>query len=73
MATSSEPGRTSAYSNDLRWKMVYQKEALSLTLSVIASNLCVDVSTVKRVLKVHSAEFYFHKPITVKGEGALYN
>ena len=52
MATSSEPGRTSAYSNDLRWKMVYQREALSLTFSVIASNLCVDVSTVKRVLKL---------------------
>ena len=52
MATSSELERTSAYSNDLRWKMLYQKEALSLTFSVIASNLCVDVSTVKRVLKL---------------------
>uniref|UniRef100_A0A1X7V458 Paired domain-containing protein n=1 Tax=Amphimedon queenslandica TaxID=400682 RepID=A0A1X7V458_AMPQE len=51
MATSSEPARTAAYSNDLRWKMVYQKEGLSVPYSSIASNLCVDISTVIRVVK----------------------
>ena len=43
--------RTAAYSNDLRWKMVYRKEGLSLSYSSIASNLNVDISTVIRVVK----------------------
>lgn len=33
--TSSEPCRTSPYSEDLRWKMVWQKEVLGFTYSKI--------------------------------------
>ena len=51
-ATSSEPWRTSAYSEDLRWKMVWQREALGLTYHEIASNLNVDKSTIVRVVKL---------------------
>lgn len=49
--TSSEPWRTAAYGEDLRWKMVWQREGLRLTYSRIASNLNVDKSTVMRVLR----------------------
>ena len=45
MATSCEPNRCSAYSDDLRWRMVYQRTALGLSYREIASNLYVDVST----------------------------
>lgn len=48
--TSMEPGRTSAYSEDLRWRMVYQHEVLGLSYRKIARNLNVDHSTVNRVL-----------------------
>ena len=39
---SCEPERTSAYSEDLRWKMVYQREILGLTYDSIAQNVGVD-------------------------------
>ena len=42
MATSCEPNRCSAYSDDLRSRMVYQRTALGLTYREIAANLCVD-------------------------------
>ena len=50
--TSSEPWRSSAYSEDLRWKMVWQRESLELAYSKIASNLNVDESTVIKTLKL---------------------
>ena len=43
--SSYEPNRTSAYSNDLRWRMVYQCVGLDLTFKTIANNLGVDIST----------------------------
>ena len=46
MATSCEPKRCSAYSDDLRWRILYQRTALGLSYREIAANLCVDVSTV---------------------------
>ena len=49
---SCEPGRTSAYSEDLRWRMVWQREAIGLPRSVVASNLGVDESTVFRTLQL---------------------
>lgn len=52
MATSCEPKRTSAYSEDLRWRMVYQFEGLSLSYAQIASNLNVDEATVRRTVKL---------------------
>ena len=45
--SSAEPHRTSPYSSDLRWRMVYQKELLGLTCR---ENLNVDASTVSRVV-----------------------
>ena len=50
--TSSEPARTSSYSNDLRWKMIYQREGLCFPFHRIADNLNVDISTVKRICKI---------------------
>ena len=50
--TSCEPGRTSAYSEDLRWRMVWQREALGLTNHAICRNLSVDKSTVVRTLEL---------------------
>ena len=44
-----EPARKSAYSNDLRWRMVWQREVLGYKLKRVASNLCVDMSTVHRI------------------------
>ena len=49
---SSEPWRTSPYSEDLRWKMVWQREILGLKYSRIARNLNVDESTVIRTLQL---------------------
>ena len=53
MATrfSCEPMRTSAYSEDIRWRMVWQREVQGLTLEQVAWNLSVDVSTVHRIVK----------------------
>lgn len=46
---SAEPYRTSAYSSDIRWRMVYQHEVLGLPCREVAKNLSVDLSTVSRV------------------------
>ena len=49
---SCEPHRTKAYSDDLRWRMVWQKEVLDYTYKDISLNLNVDLSTVWRVVKL---------------------
>ena len=41
----------SAYSEE-RWRMVWQKQALGYTCAKIAQNLCIDKSTVSRILKL---------------------
>lgn len=46
---SCEPRRASAYDEDLRWRMVWQREGEGFTLEQIARNLNVDKSTVLRV------------------------
>lgn len=48
--TSCEPDRSSAYGEDLRWRVVWQSEALLYSPSKIAANLNIDESTVRRVL-----------------------
>ena len=48
--TSCEPKRCSAYSDDLRWRMVWQREGLGYTYDDVAKNPCVDKSTVKRIV-----------------------
>ena len=50
--TSCEPGRSTAYSVDLRWRMVFQREGMKLPYADIAKNLNVDESTVKRIVKI---------------------
>ena len=52
MARSYEPNRTSAYSDDLQWRMVWQREALGFTYSQIATNLGVDKSTAHRTVQL---------------------
>ena len=48
--TSYEPGRTVAYSEDLSWRIVYQRYGLQLSYWKIAMNLNVDQSTVCRII-----------------------
>jgi transposase len=36
----------------LRWRIVWQSEALGISCSEIATNLSIDISTVKRVLQI---------------------
>ena len=48
---SCESARTKAYSNDLCWRMVYQRCMLGLTYEEVASRLSVDPSTVWRVVQ----------------------
>lgn len=50
MATTCEPHRTSPYSEDLRWRMVWQREIRGLKIKQVASNLGVDPATVSRVV-----------------------
>ena len=52
VAMSLNPGKTSAYNEDLRWRMVWQREALELDLKTVASNLGVHPSTVSRVVRL---------------------
>ena len=47
---SAEPGRKTAYSNDLRWRIVYQGIAMNLPLVKIAQNIAV--STVHRIYRL---------------------
>ena len=52
IAFSCEKNRTAAYSDDLRWRIVWKYEAEDKSQNRIAENLCVDKSTVSRTLKV---------------------
>ena len=49
---SCEPTRKRAYDEDLRWRMVWQREVTGLKLREIARNLSVDISTVCRVIRL---------------------
>ena len=52
---SYEPHRSSAYSEDMRWRIIWQKYTLGYTFATIATNLNVDLSTIRRVLDTFSA------------------
>lgn len=47
--TSCESERRAAYSDELRWRMVWQREGCGFTLDQVASNLNVGLSTVYRI------------------------
>ncbi len=49
MSSSAEPGRKKAYANDLRWRIVYQRVGMSLSLEKFTSNLNVSTSTAYRI------------------------
>lgn len=49
---SCEPFRSSSYSNDLRWKMIWQTLGLMLPTKQVAMNLNVDESTVRRTTRL---------------------
>ena len=49
---SCVPNRCSAYSEDLRWRMIYQYDALDLTCDEVGTNLCFDPSTVSRAVQL---------------------
>ena len=49
---SCEPKRTSAYSNDLRWRMVYMVEMQNKRYRELAENLAVGPSTVYRTVSL---------------------
>ena len=60
---SCEPGRKKAYSNDMRWRMVWQREVLGYKYDQIAANLNVHPSTVWSVTKLFdSSGSVDHKP-----------
>ena len=42
---SAEPGRTKAYSPDLRWRVVWQRIAMELSCRDVAERLCISVGT----------------------------
>ena len=48
--SSCEENRTSAYSEDLRWRIIYHVHALGRSCSETACCLCVDASTVRRTV-----------------------
>ena len=48
---SAEPGRKAPYSTDLRWRMVWQRFGMELTLKHIAGRLNAAVSTVHATCK----------------------
>lgn len=49
---SCEPRRSSAYSEDVRWRIIWQSQALSLSSKEIAIHLNIDILTVKRILHI---------------------
>ena len=49
--SSCEPGRTRAYSNDMRWRIVWLKLS-ELSSKQIATRLCIGYSTVSRIIKM---------------------
>ena len=55
MSYSCEKGRSSAYSEDMRWRMVWQKEALGKSLAKVSKNLGMDKSTISRTLSLFFA------------------
>lgn len=50
--SSCEPGRTRAYSNDMRWRIVWLKLSEELSSRQIATRLCIGYGTVSRIIEM---------------------
>ena len=50
--TCCEPGRKAAYHEDLRWRMIWQKEVIGPSIREAAKNLGVDPATVSRTSRL---------------------
>ena len=66
--TSCEAHRSSAYSEDLRWRMVWQCEALRYTHARVAENLGVDRLTVSRTFQIFHVSGSVTKKVYPKSE-----
>ena len=63
MSRSAEPTRRAPYSNDLRWRIVWQRIALGHGFEKIASNLNISVGTAHNIFKLFEATGEVdHKP-----------
>ena len=63
MFRSAEPTRRAPYSNDLRWRIVWQRIALGHGFKKIASNLNISVGTAYNIFKLFEATGEVdHKP-----------
>ena len=49
---SAEPMRRASCSNDLRWRVVWQRLAKGLTYKRIAEYLCISIGTVCNIIKL---------------------
>ena len=49
---SAEPGRTKAYSSDLRWRIVWQRIGMGMSFRKIAANLNISVGTAYNIFKL---------------------
>ncbi len=49
--TSAEPSRTSAYSTDIGWRVVWQRIGMGLTYKEIAYRLQIAVGTARRLFQ----------------------
>lgn len=54
--TSCEKLRSSAYSEDLRWRVIWQRYGDGHTCQQVAENLLIDKSTVSRITKLFDAK-----------------
>ena len=52
VSTSCKSICSNAYSEDLHWQIVYQRDGMRLSYERIAANLSIDPSTVRRTLKL---------------------
>ena len=43
--TSAEPGRKAPYSNDLRWRIIWQRFGMEISLRQVAENLNISLGT----------------------------
>ena len=49
---SAEPGRKAPYSDDTRWRVVWQRAGMQLSFRQVAKNLNISVGTVYNIFKV---------------------